>query len=228
MNTERLHKACLELEELGRSKEQIREKECAIIKEICTIVGEIEEAKAQVRETSLDGYFEAKKIFESLTPEEQTKYRKKAWAGYDYDNLPSMSLEQLVTFRRVPAKRQEELSQMSKIGDENVILLSRGREEIEGIKPLLGYVTCNKCKEVRMGVSIHFAVDEVNDFNRYYDGLSPEKQLERGSRSDIANYLKCGCGNPHTNFRPSLDSDCPDGCTICSILHFSQNLEEIK
>lgn len=58
----------------------------------------------------------AKKLYDSLAPEEQSEYRKKAWAGYDYDNIPPMTPEQLATFKKVDAQRHKQFCDMKKLG----------------------------------------------------------------------------------------------------------------
>ncbi len=49
-------------------------------------------------------------------PEKQKEYRKKAWEGYDYDELPEMTPEQLATFERVSSERLQQQSEMRRVG----------------------------------------------------------------------------------------------------------------
>jgi protein-arginine kinase activator protein McsA len=93
------------------------------------------------------------------------------------------------------------------------------------------FVTCNKCGWVHMGTSLEFAKKEIESFNKYYDTLTPEKQeFNYGSKraSLEKSWLKCNtCGNTYKNFRVSKDNDCPIGCTISPILHFSEDISEV-
>lgn len=91
------------------------------------------------------------------------------------------------------------------------------------------YVTCNKCGWVHMGVSREHAEDEVRRFNEYFDGLPVEKQEDYygGKKSSVLNYEKCfRCGSNWENFRRSREGDCPDGCTIGPIIHFSAGIDQ--
>jgi len=80
--------------------------------------------------------------------------------------------------------------------------------------------TCNKCGTVAFGVTREFAEAEVKRFNEYYEKLSPQKQQDYygGTKSSLRQYERCGCGNPHTNFRAFKEGDCPDGCTLGPII----------
>jgi len=82
--------------------------------------------------------------------------------------------------------------------------------------------TCNKCGWVHFAVTREHAEEEVRRFNEYFDGLTEEKQQDyySGNKSSIKSYEKCFCcGNEYTNFRESVDGDCPVGCTIQPIIY---------
>lgn len=88
---------------------------------------------------------------------------------------------------------------------------------------ILEQVTCNTCGWVHFGVTRKYAEDEVERFNKYFDGLPKEtqEQLYGGKKSSIAQYEKCNlCGNNWKNFRLAKEGDCPPGCTIGPIIHF--------
>jgi hypothetical protein len=84
-----------------------------------------------------------------------------------------------------------------------------------------------------MSMSRAHAQAEVNSFNRYFYGLTPEKRQEmyggvdpyqRPARcSTILSYERCfSCGGPYTNFRDALEGDCPNGCTIQPVIHYGE------
>lgn len=81
--------------------------------------------------------------------------------------------------------------------------------------------TCNKCNWVYFTVTREFAENEVKAFNEYFDTLSKDKQdnYYGGKKSLIENYEFCHCGNGYKNFRESLPTDCPDGCTMNPIIN---------
>ena len=80
--------------------------------------------------------------------------------------------------------------------------------------------TCCRCGWVYMGVSRKFAEDEVKAFHDYFKKLSKKKRQDYYNNipSDISDYEFCHCGNSHKNFRLSKPGDCPDGCTLSSII----------
>lgn len=79
-------------------------------------------------------------------------------------------------------------------------------------------VTCNKCNWVSFGVTREFAEAEVKQFNEYFDGLTVEKQelYYGGQKSSAYHYTCLVCGG--SSFRPSIDGDCPQGCTINPVI----------
>ena len=89
---------------------------------------------------------------------------------------------------------------------------------------MIEMVCCNKCGWVHMGVSRAYAEAEVKSFNDYFNALSIRHQAYyNGHLSCISNYETCDCcGNHWKDFRQAKDGDCPDGCTIGPIIHFSE------
>ena len=83
-------------------------------------------------------------------------------------------------------------------------------------------VTCIKCGHVHFAVTREFAENHVIKFNDYYDGLTPYQQHANygGKKSSIQDYSRCfACGNDDLSaFRPSVDGDCPIGCTTQPII----------
>ena len=74
---------------------------------------------------------------------------------------------------------------------------------------------------------VHFAMSreraqsDVDQFNAYYEALSPKKREEYyGSKpASIATYERCFfCGQTDGDFRPYQDGDCPMGCTIQPVI----------
>lgn len=79
--------------------------------------------------------------------------------------------------------------------------------------------TCNQCGWVHFGVTREQAVKAIADFNEFYDHQPATMQQCYASRACIEHYSCCDvCGGPHMNFRDSVPSDCPDGCTIGPII----------
>jgi len=83
----------------------------------------------------------------------------------------------------------------------------------------MSHRTCNQCGWVAFGVTRAFAEAEVERFNQFYRSSPPEtKELYNGP-SSIAHYECCNrCGNEYTNFRDSIETDCPIGCTLSPII----------
>jgi uncharacterized OB-fold protein len=82
-------------------------------------------------------------------------------------------------------------------------------------------VTCKNCGWVHFPLTREEAIEEVEKFNKYFDSLTEQKQkyYYNGRKSDISHYEKCfNCGGDYTNFRLSIDGDCPDGVTIQPII----------
>jgi hypothetical protein len=85
----------------------------------------------------------------------------------------------------------------------------------------MSQVTCKKCGSVAFEVTRKYAVQEVSDFNEYFDSLpfKEQDQYYGGRRSSILNYEHCGrCGASYKEFRTFQEGDCPDGCTLNPII----------
>lgn len=85
--------------------------------------------------------------------------------------------------------------------------------------------TCNKCGRVHFGVTLNYAKNEVETFNKYYDTLTPEKreQYYGSNPSTLKQYECCSfCGNHFSNFRPSLVNDAPAGVTLGPIIYIEK------
>lgn len=83
-------------------------------------------------------------------------------------------------------------------------------------------VTCLTCGTVHFEVSLEYVTQEVAEFNAYFDTLSVDKQHDYygGHKSSVSRYAWCKrCGGSYTNFRDSVDGDCPIGATISPILN---------
>ena len=82
-------------------------------------------------------------------------------------------------------------------------------------------VTCKNCGWVHMGISRKIAEDEIKSFSEYFDTLSPKQQQDYygGKKSSIKQYEQCfNCGGSYKNFRIFKEEDCPEGCTIQTII----------
>lgn len=83
----------------------------------------------------------------------------------------------------------------------------------------IGCRTCNQCGRVAFGVTRVFAEAEVAKFNKFYESAAPEVRDSFGGPSSLAHYECCNqCGNEYTNFRDSVEGDCPAGCTLSPII----------
>lgn len=81
--------------------------------------------------------------------------------------------------------------------------------------------TCNQCGWVAFGVTREHAEHEVASFNKYFDTLTRQQQIDfyGGEPSGIRQYEKCMlCGGSYKNFRDSKPGDCPEGCTLNPII----------
>lgn len=84
-------------------------------------------------------------------------------------------------------------------------------------------VTCNNCGWVHMAVTRSYAVNQVKEFNDFYETLSTEYKCNYAGPASIGSYEKCFyCGGSYLNFREFKEGDCPDGVTIQPILHFTE------
>lgn len=81
-------------------------------------------------------------------------------------------------------------------------------------------VTCNSCGWVSFAVSREYAVNQVKEFNEYFDSLDAEsKRLYGNQKADFDFYERCfRCGGSFLNFRETKEGDCPEGCTIGPII----------
>lgn len=80
-------------------------------------------------------------------------------------------------------------------------------------------VTCNKCNWVSFAVTRQEAEQQIATFNKYFETLSKQQQQDYygGKGSSIDNYTCLYCNG--SDFRPSQDGDCPDGCTINPVIY---------
>lgn len=78
--------------------------------------------------------------------------------------------------------------------------------------------TCTKCGTVHMAYTREQAEISVENFNRYYDTLTPELQKEYygGKGASVLDYQQCWCGSK--NFRAFKEGDCPEGVTIGPVI----------
>jgi hypothetical protein len=82
--------------------------------------------------------------------------------------------------------------------------------------------TCNVCGWVHFGVSSEYVENETAKMLTYFATLAEEKREDYyGSKNPSPHdYEHCfRCGGSYENFRDSLPTDCPVGCTINPILH---------
>jgi hypothetical protein len=80
-----------------------------------------------------------------------------------------------------------------------------------------------------MGVTRDYATREVAIFNKYFSDLPEDKKqlFYNGKASSLEAYETClVCGNSYSNFRKAVERDCPTGCTISPIIHFSDTTNE--
>ena len=83
-------------------------------------------------------------------------------------------------------------------------------------------VTCLTCGWVHIELPLEFVIEQVVEFNAYFDSLPADVQEKDygGRRSDILDYTKCKhCGGSYRNFRDFEEGDCPAGVTIGPILY---------
>ena len=87
-------------------------------------------------------------------------------------------------------------------------------------------VTCTTCGWVHVAYERQEALDAVDSFNLFYEGLSERKRDEYygGRCSSIKDYEKCHCGSD--TFRPSKPGDCPDGCTLNPVIYEDKSNED--
>ena len=79
-------------------------------------------------------------------------------------------------------------------------------------------VTCKKCGTVYIAVSRVFAELEIASSAIFLKSLSKKDKELYQSDLTIASYEYCWCKNHYKNFRAFKKGDCPDGCTLSSII----------
>lgn len=85
--------------------------------------------------------------------------------------------------------------------------------------------TCNRCGWVHFIVSRKYAIQQVKEFNVYYDALDQEtKNMFGGKGATMETYERCfSCGQTDEDFRPFKEGDCPTGCTIQPTIYEGEN-----
>lgn len=84
-------------------------------------------------------------------------------------------------------------------------------------------VTCKKCGTVYIAVPRKWAEAEIASSTKWIAGMDQE-YLEKhydGKRPTppkLREYEYCWCKNDYKNFRAFKKGDCPDGCTLSSII----------
>jgi hypothetical protein len=81
-------------------------------------------------------------------------------------------------------------------------------------------VTCKKCGTVYVAVPRAWAEDEIASSTRWIDGMTPAYRKKHGPYTPptLGQYEYCWCKNHYKNFRAFKKGDCPDGCTLSSII----------
>lgn len=83
-------------------------------------------------------------------------------------------------------------------------------------------VTCKKCGWVAFAVPRKWAEAEVASAAIWLNKMAKEDPEGRACYGDdlptITRYEHCWCGNSYKNFRAFKKGDCPDGCTLSSII----------
>ena len=82
-------------------------------------------------------------------------------------------------------------------------------------------IACNKCGWVHFVVTREELEEDINNFNKLYEDLTPaEKERYYNSTiPTIEKYEVCfNCGNSHKDFRPAVEADCPQGSTVQAII----------
>lgn len=104
---------------------------------------------------------------------------------------------------------------------------------------MMSNVTCLNCGWVHFAYNRQQAESAILRFNTYFDSLPYQKQKEyyggikfvdgkmaygEPQKSSMDRYVRCmQCGGSYTNFRDTIDGDCPSGCTINPILHYGEH-----
>lgn len=80
-------------------------------------------------------------------------------------------------------------------------------------------VTCNKCGTVAVEVPRKWATEELASSISFLASLNKKDRANYGSGTPtMARYEYCWCKNSYKNFRDFKEGDCPDGCTLSSII----------
>jgi hypothetical protein len=80
-------------------------------------------------------------------------------------------------------------------------------------------VTCKKCGNVAVAVSRAWAEEELASSIAFLASLSDkDRELYQSGTPTMARYEYCWCKNHYKNFRAYKKGDCPDGCTLTSII----------
>jgi hypothetical protein len=82
-------------------------------------------------------------------------------------------------------------------------------------------VTCKKCGQVYVGVPRKWAEEEIINSTRWLDEMAisdPKGRSYFGDPPKLVQYEYCWCKNHYKNFRAFKKGDCPDGCTLSSII----------
>ena len=79
------------------------------------------------------------------------------------------------------------------------------------------YVTCTHCGWVHFAVTRKYAINQVIEFNKFYDTLDKEGKASYGDGASMRTYEGCNfCGE--AQFRAFEEGDCPRGCTIGPVI----------
>ena len=84
------------------------------------------------------------------------------------------------------------------------------------------YRICKDCGWVHFGVTLDFAINAVNNFNKFFAGLSRERQIEDygGRPASLMGYMHCSfCGHDYTHFRVAKAKEVPFGSTLSPIIY---------
>jgi hypothetical protein len=94
--------------------------------------------------------------------------------------------------------------------------------EIKNEQKPVELLTCLNCGRVHVSYPLVCALQAIDDFNKFYDTLSPENQQDYygGHKESMTAYTECfRCGGSYKNFRAFQDGDCPNGVTLSPILN---------
>ena len=89
------------------------------------------------------------------------------------------------------------------------------------MKPNLNEVKCNKCGWLHFTWSLEKTLQNIEDFNKYFESLPAEvqKNCYGNQRSKLHKYTHCmRCGNIYTNFSTATKEDGELGTTLNPLL----------